>query len=323
MSSDPSLPAPPGVEYCYRHPSEQTGVHCTRCGRPICPACMIEAPVGYQCPECVAEARREFRKGPGRRIAVANARSMSVTKILLGVILASYVIEVVVGGPGSILSGPSSRDLIELGGSVTLFPTPDGGVGGIAAGQYWRILSSMFLHVGLIHLAFNSYALWIFGTFLEQELGRLRFVLVYLVTGICAGAVAYAWAPFATDGGRLTITVGVGASGAIFGVFGAFVTYNYRRRGSALAQARLRQAAFLLLLNAVIGLSVPAIDWRAHVGGFVAGLAAGYVAEGSGTLTRRKAILVAGTAALLLAAGVLTVWRTADIRSMFPPGTFG
>ena len=322
MSSDPSLPAAPGVEYCYRHPSEQTGVHCTRCGRPICPACMIEAPVGYQCPECVAEARREFKKGPGRRIAVANAKSVSVTKVLLGTILAVYAIEVVVGGARSMLSGPPAQDLIELGGSVIVFPTPDGGLGGIAAGQYWRLFTSMFLHVGLIHLAFNAYALWIFGTFMEQELGRLRFLLVYLVTGICAGAAAYAFSPFDVAGG-LTINVSVGASGAIFGIFGAFVMYNFRRRGSALAQARLRQAAFLLLLNAAINAYVPAIDWRAHVGGFVFGLAVGYVAEGSGDLTRRKVILVAGTAALLLVAAALTAWRTADIRSMLPPGIFG
>jgi membrane associated rhomboid family serine protease len=283
---------------------------------------MIEAPVGYQCPECVAEARREFRKGPGRRIAVANARTVSATKVLLGVILAVFAVEVAVGGPGSVLTGPPNRTLVDLGGSVALFATPEGGLAGIAAGQYWRIFTSMFLHFGLIHLAFNAYALWIFGGFMERELGRVRFLLVYLVTGVCAGAASYAWAPFFVDGRQLTITVGAGASGAIFGVFGAFVTYNYRRRGSALAQARLRQAAILLLLNAAIGLSVPAIDWRARVGGFVSGLAAGYVAEGSGNLVRRRAILVGGMVALVLAAGALALWRTSEIRSMFPAGTF-
>jgi membrane associated rhomboid family serine protease len=322
MSTDPSLPAPPGVEYCYRHPTEQTGVHCTRCGKPICPACMIEAPVGYQCPDCVAEARREFRTGPGRRIAVANVKGLSVTKALLGLIIAVFVVEVAVGGPGSLLTGPSFRKLIDLGGSVPVFTAPDGGLSGIAAGQYWRIFTSMFLHFGLIHLAFNAYALWIFGGFMERELGRVRFLVVYLVTGICAGAASYTWAPFLVLGNQFTLNVGAGASGAIFGVFGAFVTYNYRRRGSALAQARLRQAVVLLLLNAAIGLSVPAIDWRAHVGGFLSGLVAGYVAEGSGNLTRRRAILVAGTAALVLAAAVLAVWRTSEIHSMFPPGTF-
>jgi membrane associated rhomboid family serine protease len=282
---------------------------------------MIEAPVGYQCPECVAEAKREFRKGPGRRIAVANAKGLSATKVLLGLIVGVFVLEVAVGGPGSLLTGPSPRKLIDLGGMVAVFGTPDGGLGGIAAGQYWRIFTSMFLHFGLIHLAFNAYALWIFGGFMERELGRLRFLVVYLVTGLCAGAASYAWAPL-IEGNQLSITVSAGASGAIFGVFGAFVIYNYRRRGSALAQARLRQAVILLLLNAAIGISVPAIDWRAHVGGFVAGLMAGYVVEGSGTLTRRRAILVAGTAALLVAAGALALWRTSEIRSMFPPGTF-
>ncbi len=271
MASDPTLPAPPGVEHCYRHPSEQTGVHCTRCDRPICPACMIEAPVGYQCPECVAEARQEFRRGPGRKIAVANAKAVSATKVLLATIVAAFAIEVVMGGSRSLLSGPPPADLVDLGGSVIVFRTPDGGLGGIAAGQYWRIFTSMFLHAGLIHLAFNAYALWIFGAFMEQELGRIRFLLVYLLTGIGAGAVSYAFAPFDVAAGQVSQGVGVGASGAIFGVFGAFVAFNYRRRASPLAQARLRQAAFLLLLNALIGWSVSAIDWRAHVGGSCSG----------------------------------------------------
>jgi Tat protein translocase TatC len=83
-------PAPPTIEYCYRHPSVQTGVHCTRCGRPICTECMIPAPVGYQCPECVQQARREFRQGPGRpRLRVSG---LSATKLLLVALLAGFAL---------------------------------------------------------------------------------------------------------------------------------------------------------------------------------------------------------------------------------------
>ena len=133
----------------------------------------------------------------------------------------------------------------------------------------------MFLHAGLLHIAFNAYALWIFGSVVEQELGRVRFLLIYFVTGIVASAASYAFGPY--------YAVGVGASGAIFGIFGAFVTYNYRRRHLAIAAARLRGAVTLVVINMVLAFSIQGIDWRAHVGGFIAGLFAGFAAEGVGS----------------------------------------
>ena len=121
----------------------------------------------------------------------------------------------------------------------------------------------MFLHAGLLHIAFNAYALWIFGTVVEQELGSLRLLLIYFSTGIVASAASYAFGPSPVPA--------VGASGAIFGIFGAFVTYNYRRRHLAIAAARLRAAVTIVVINMVLALSIQGIDWRAHVGGFLAG----------------------------------------------------
>ena len=309
-----SLPPPPPIgvpEHCYRHPNVETGAHCTRCGRPICPECMIAAPVGHQCPGCVNQARREFRQGPGRRIASANIRRRaSATTVLLLLIGAVYVLEVVTGGPGSLMTGPSGLKLIELGASVALARLPNGDLVGIAAGQNWRLVSVMFLHAGLLHIAFNAYALWIFGTVVEQELGRLRFLLIFFATGIAASATSYAFGPNA---------VGVGASGAIFGIFGAFVTYNYRRRHLAIAAARLRSAVMIVVINMVLALSIQGIDWRAHVGGFIAGLFAGFAAEGAGTPPARRAILVVGFAGLLAIAIGLVAWHTSDLRSQFGP----
>jgi membrane associated rhomboid family serine protease len=308
-----TLPPPPPTgepEHCYRHPNVETGVHCTRCGRAICPECMIPAPVGHQCPECVNEARREFRRGPGRRIAAANIRRRgSATTVLLLMIGAMYVVEIIAGGAGTLMSGPSLSKLIDLGASVPLARTLNGDIIGVAAGQYWRLVSAMFLHAGLLHIAFNAYALWIFGTVVEQELGRLRFLLIYFVTGVVASAASYALGPDA---------VGVGASGAIFGIFGAFVTYNYRRRHLAIAAARLRSAVTIVVINMVLALSIQGIDWRAHVGGFVAGLFAGFAAEGSGTSSARRTILVAGFVGLIVVAFALVVWRTAQLRADFP-----
>jgi membrane associated rhomboid family serine protease len=288
--------APPAVEHCYRHPNVETGVHCTRCDRPICPECMTPAPVGYQCPECVAQARREFRKGPGRRIVTEG---VAATKVLLAALFAMFAVELLVGGANTLFQGPPERTLIRLGAMQPFL---------IADGQYWRLFSAIFLHAGLLHIGFNAYALWIFGAAMELALGRSRFLLVFFLTGFLASATSYAFGPVES--------VGVGASGAIFGVFGAFIAYNYRRRDLAQAAANLRWALMLILLNALLTLGIRQIDWRAHLGGLVAGFAAGMVAEGWGDRRTRKMILVAGTAAMLAIGVVLVAWRTADIRAL-------
>jgi membrane associated rhomboid family serine protease len=274
---------------------------------------MVPAPVGHHCPDCVEEAKREFRKGPGRRIAVANAKAVSVTKVILVSLVIGYAIEVVAGGAGTLISGPNTPTLVRLGASIGIaIMPPNRAIVGIAVGQDWRLLTSMWLHAGILHLAFNAYALWIFGQMVEEELGRGRFLLIYLLTGLCAGAASYAFAPDPS-------VAGVGASGAVFGIFGAFVAFNWRRRHTALAQARLRTAAMLLVLNAVIGLgSGGAIDWRAHVGGFIAGILAGFAAEGFGRAKNERAAFVLGCVGVAAVTVALVVWRTGQIRGEFP-----
>lgn len=298
MQELPPPPPVPTTQFCYRHPGTPTGVHCTRCGRPICTECMIQAPVGFQCPECVARARQEFRQGPGRRVAMGR---FSVTNVLLVAIGVMYLVEVVVGGANSLLSGPSVRSLYDLGG---MFPPA------IAIdGQYWRLFSSMFLHAGLLHIAFNAYALWAFGTVVEQDFGHVKFVLIYFVSGFVASAASYAFGP--------VNVVAVGASGAIFGIFGAFMAYSYRRRHLALHAARLRAAMTIIVLNALLTIGFQAIDWRAHVGGAIAGFVAGLAAEGVGPPAQRKAILVSGFAALIAVGIGLIVWRTPQVTAEF------
>jgi membrane associated rhomboid family serine protease len=303
------MPPPPIRERCYRHPDVETGVHCTRCGRPICPDCMIPAPVGHQCPECVAEARREYRRGPGRQIAVANVKSTSVTKLVLIAIAIGYVWELIIaGGPGSLFEGPSGQALVDAGALVP-FTGGSGAqlVGGIVGGEWWRLLSSIFLHAGVIHLALNAYVLWIFGTAIERDIGRVSTLAVFLVTGVFAGATSFAFA----SGFR----VAVGASGAIFGLVGAFVAYNYLRRSHVLAQARLRSALSMLLINLVIGFSIPVIDWRAHLGGLVAGLVAGFAVDPSRPAAIRRVAAAGGLVALLAIAAALVAYRSAQISA--------
>jgi membrane associated rhomboid family serine protease len=270
---------------------------------------MIPAPVGHQCPECVAEARREYRQGPGRQVAVATLKSTPVTKILLIAMAIGYLWELAVaGGPGSLFDGPRIQDLIKAGALVPVIGgTVVHPIGGILGGEWWRLLSSMFLHAGLIHLGLNSYVLWIFGVEIERQIGRLFTLAVFLVTGVFAGATSYAFAP-----GYL---VAVGASGAIFGLVGAYITYTSRRRHHVMAKARLRGALSMLLINLIIGFSIPGIDWRAHAGGVVAGLVAGFAVDPSRPDALRRTFAVVGLMALLVGAVVLVAVRTAQIKA--------
>lgn len=295
--ADEMLPPPPAptVEVCYRHPNEQTRVHCTRCGRPICPDCMIPAPVGFQCPECVEQARREFRRGPGRPLR----GGIGATQVLTVAILVPFVLEVALGGPQALFNGPSGQTLFDLGALQPL---------AVASGQFWRMFTAMFLHAGLLHLGFNLYALWLFGRAVEQSYGSAWMVVIFFVSGFLASVASYAFGP--------VTALAVGASGAIFGIFGAFIAYNYRRRHLRLAAQNLRMAMTLILLNALLALGFGAIDWRAHLGGLIAGFLAGSVIEGFGPPRQRAIVRVAGIAALLCAGVLLIVWRTAEARAL-------
>ena len=294
MQPDPSLPAPPGVEHCYRHPGEETRVHCTRCGRPICPQCMIPAPVGYQCPDCVAEARREFKAGPGKRL---RWMGLSPTRILIGVLVLIYVLAASASGPGRLMNGPTPSQMSRFGGAdplrIAFFA------------QYWRFITSMFLHYGLLHLAFNCYALWLLGTHAERDFGPWRFIVVYLVTGIAGGAASYAFG----------LGVGAGASGAIFGVMGAFLAFNYARRNTRIARMNVQWVWQILILNAFIAFGVSTIDWHAHAGGFVAGVLIGSLLDRARNLSR--AAQVGGVALLLILSFASIAWRTSDLRSTY------
>jgi membrane associated rhomboid family serine protease len=256
---------------------------------------MIQAPVGFQCPECVEDARKEFRQGPARAL---RGRA-SATKVLLVAIVGMFVVEVVMGGPGTLMQGPDGQTLFDLG---AMFPPA------IADGQYWRLFSAMFLHAGLLHLAFNGYALWLFGRNVEEWLGRTWFVVVFFVSGFLASVASYAFGP--------VTTLAVGASGAIFGIFGAFIAYNYRRRHTALASANLRSAITLIVLNVLLAIGYRAIDWRAHLGGLVAGLAIGMIAEGFGSGRNARVLRILAISALVAGGVALAVWRTDAIRAL-------
>ena len=260
---------------------------------------MVPAPVGHQCPTCVGEARREFAAGPGRRIAIANAKRVSVTNVLVAIIVAVFVIEVFQSGVDGLLSGPNARTLIDLGAENPVL---------VASGETWRMFTAMFLHIGLIHLAVNAYSLYILGNVLEREVGRVRFLALYVLSGLFASAASYYFSPLNS--------VSAGASGAIFGIFGAVFAINYRRRHTAQGAMAMRAMAQIIVLNVVINVVLSSyLDWRAHVGGAIAGMVMGFAFAAPGRDSKQRWISIAGCLAVALAIVAAVVVRTDQIRT--------
>jgi membrane associated rhomboid family serine protease len=302
--NDPDTPAEPrtsglAVEFCYRHPDRATGVHCTRCGKPICTDCMRPAAVGYQCPECVDEAAKSLPRS--RRVLVMGTPG-PVTRVLVALNLGIFIAELATGGQlGVDLSSSFASRLVTWGGLQPLQ---------IAFhGEYYRLITATFLHGGLLHVALNMYVLWILGSMLEPPLGSGRFAAVYFVSGLVASATSYWLGPVQQ--------LGVGASGAIFGLLGAWVAFAYRRRDTAFGASQLRQALFWVGLNFVLGFTVGGIDNFAHLGGLVGGIVTGAIVDGTGPL-RRPAVRVAGLAAVVLGALAIIALRTMSLHAQFP-----
>ncbi|KJS54187.1 hypothetical protein VM98_20775 [Streptomyces rubellomurinus subsp. indigoferus] len=268
---------------CHRHPETATGVSCTRCERPVCPKCMVPAAVGFQCPECVGAGHAGARRATTRFGGAPTADGALVTKLLIGVnlavwVLAAYVLNPKLGQVWSLYSVGALR----------------GGPEGIAEGpdQWYRLLTATFLHLEWWHIGTNMLALLILGPALEQALGRLRFLALYLLAGLGGSVFA-----FLVDGDWLG---SLGASGAIFGLIGAQVVLQLRTRGP------LGPVLALLVFNAVVTFSrTDIIDWRAHLGGLLMGA---LVAFGLMYAPRERRGLVQGLAlagALAVEAGML------------------
>jgi rhomboid protease GluP len=256
---------------------------------------MTAAPVGYQCPECVKEARRS---SPGRRARLTIGRRGGVTSILLVVNIGMFVVEILSGAVDA-FGARSGRSIVDLGALVPVL---------VAQGQYWRLFTVMFLHANLLHLAFNMYALYLFGSLIEDALGTVRFLGIYFLCGLLASVTSFAFSP--------PLGIAVGASGAIFGLLGAWVAYNYRRRGSALASANLRSALLIVAINVFLGFSIAGIDNFAHLGGLASGAAAGWLAEGVGPRNVRPYVQAAGFAALVLIGLTLAAWRVSSLSNV-------
>ncbi len=280
------------VPVCYRHPDRETGIRCTRCERPICPACMVSASVGFQCPECVRGG-----SGTGHSPAASMPRTIAggtvaadprlLTKILLGINLAVFL---------AVQIRPSLLDPLVLVGVWP--PEPFLPTEGVAEGEWYRLFTSMFTHEAIWHIGFNMLGLWWLGGPLEEALGRARYLALYLISGLAGSALTYVLASGST--------ASLGASGAIFGLFGAIAVLMRRLNQD------MRPIVALLVINVIITFGWGNIAWQAHLGGFVAGVVIGYAMVHAPR--NRRALVQYGTCALVLAVVVLmTVLRTAQL----------
>jgi membrane associated rhomboid family serine protease len=281
-----SEPAPVQAEpVCPRHPDRVAYVRCQRCGRPTCPECQRPAAVGIQCVDCVREGQKSMR-APRTQFGakVSQDGRPVVTLTIIGICVAVWLLQRV-----------SDQVTAQLAFEPMLGRT-----------EPWRFLTAAFAHSpsSLLHILFNMYALWILGQYLEPMLGRIRFAALYLVSALGA-SVSYLLmaSPPATVAGLNNnsswVTPMVGASGAVFGLFGALIVFNRHLGRSS------RQLYILLVINVVIGF-VPGIAWQAHVGGFFTGAAVAAVITATAPQNRRRLQLPALVLVLVLLAVAAT-----------------
>jgi membrane associated rhomboid family serine protease len=278
--------------FCYRHPDRQSFVLCQRCMRTICPECQTQAAVGVICPECLrdqqkgqspAQQKAERRWSRPRAVTRADSRPM-VTYAIIGITTFAYLLTLIPGAGRAIESAL-------LFFAPALYPELSGTF------QPWRLFTGSLVHSGIWHLGLNMLALWMIGRSLEPLLGRARFLTLYLLSAL-GGSVAVTLLSFGTPV--------VGASGAIFGLFGALLVIG-RHIG-----ANIASIAIILGINLVIGFLPGAnISWQAHLGGLVVGALVAFIFTRTRAVTQRSAqiwLLAAVGIALVLLLLIPTVF---------------
>jgi membrane associated rhomboid family serine protease len=240
---------------------------------------MRDAAVGHQCVECVQAGARTIRQPRTRFGGRQRSGTPVVTYALIGINVAAFIVQMASGS---------------LEKQLTLWPPA------VADGQFYRLVTSMFLHYGAAHLLLNMWALYVVGPPLEMWLGRLRFGALYALSGLGGSVLVYLLSPLNT--------ATAGASGAIFGLFGA--TFVVGRR----LTLDVRWVVAVIAINLAFTFVAPAlssqrISWQGHVGGLVTGalVAAAYVYPPK---ERRNLIQALVTVLVLAVFGVLIWWRT-------------
>lgn len=246
----------PAEDYrCYRHPDREAYISCQRCERLICPECMQDASVGFQCPSCVTEGAKSVRAPRTIAGGTVSGREGIVSLTLIGLNAVGFLLTMATGGN----TGPVFQHGAML--STTVLTQSGEVLTGVADGDYWRLVTSAFLHRDVVHIAFNMYALYLFGPFVERALGIPRFIAAYLTVAVMGSVFVY----LLSAPNALTI----GASGAVFGLFGMALMLLLR------AKQDVRTLLVLLAINAFISFAASNISWQGHLGGFIGGVILG------------------------------------------------
>ncbi|MFU8876205.1 rhomboid family intramembrane serine protease [Micromonospora sp. SL4-19] len=290
-------PADEAATTCYRHPRRETLLRCTRCDRQTCPDCMREAPVGHRCPDCVREDNRTVRQARTVFGGATVSRPL-VTYLLIGLNVLVYLVELVrpaivdqFDGLGTGLVDDSGQRYLDDGGAYPGYEPI-----GIAHGEWYRLITSAFLHLlptegrfGILHILFNLYWLWLLGRIIEERLGHLRYVAVYLLAAFGGSVLAFLIAPQQAV---------VGASGAAYGLVGCYLVLTRRLHHHPIDRNRLL-ISFVLWLVLTAGWT----SWEGHLGGLLTGaaVAVGMAYAPAKRRTVVQAALAVGVALLLVA----------------------
>jgi len=235
------------VPTCYRHPDRITGLSCTSCGKPICVECSHDASVGQKCPECAAPQGRARVVNARQSFGRPSFQTAPVSFTIIGITAAIFVM--------GLLSTDAHEWFFRTFAQANFL---------VASGDIWRIFSAALLHGGMMHILFNMYALYLFGPRLEHQVGSSAFAALYVATAGTGGMVSYMFG----DIGQISI----GASGAIFGLLGAWMFVAWKMRHTPGGRSMFNQLGVLLAINLALPLFVGGIDWRAHLGGLAGGI---------------------------------------------------
>ncbi|MEU4288412.1 rhomboid family intramembrane serine protease [Kribbella sp. NPDC026596] len=227
---------------CYRHPDRPAGVRCQRCDRPICPSCMNSASVGFQCPNCFHEGVKSVPRTRTSLGGIQRGNPQVVTLSLMAINVLVFI---------AVRAG-SSRIVNDL----VLVPV-------LVDSEPWRLLTSAFTHLQIFHIFANLFMLYQLGPPLEQMLGRLRFLVLYLLSALGGGVAVW----LLSAPGSATL----GASGAVLGLIGALLVLH-RARG-----LDITWILGYVAITAVLSFVVPSISWQGHLGGFVTGAAVAWI----------------------------------------------
>jgi membrane associated rhomboid family serine protease len=256
-------PPPPTQTTCFRHPGREAGRRCTRCGRPACNDCLVQATVGSHCVECARAAKPDVKS----RAVMWNARQPTlVTYILIALNVAVFVWMGIADPSNFGGTGQVTEQQFDLGLVAQRFdpfdPVPR--VVGVSEGEWYRLVSSGFIHFGVIHLLFNMWLLYQLGQLIEPAVGRVRFALIYFAALLGGSAGALLLQPNSVHGG---------ASGAVFGLMAAAAIGLYQRGINPFSTG----IGALLVINLGLTLFIPGISIGGHLGGIVAGAACALV----------------------------------------------